>query len=128
MTGPSPLAASTLTGPSLLAAAAAVTVVVEVAFLTLLGYRRPVFLLMCALINLTSNLALNLILIQAPTHWRGGVLPVLELAVVAAEWAVLRLVVAGPVPPPVRSRTSLNLALAVLAANALSFTIGLIWF
>ena len=96
--------------------------------MALVGYRRPVFLVVCALANLASNLALNLTLALAPDHWRVGLLPMLELAVVVAEWAVLRLVVAGPNPPPLRSRISVRLAIATVLANVLSFTIGVILF
>ena len=117
-----------LTSLGLLIAAAGVTVATEVGFMALVGYRRQAFLLVCGLVNLISNLALNLTLALTPDQWRPGLLPALEVGVVVAEWAVLRLMVAGPPPPPVRSRTSLRLALATVAANALSYSIGLLLF
>ena len=102
---------------------------VEVAVMALAGYRKAQFLVVCALVNLASNLSLNLILVAAGTHWRSALLPVLELAVVPAEWAVLRLVVAGPEPPPpVRSAGSGRLLLVTLLANAASFGLGLVVF
>ena len=112
----------------MIAAAAGLTVLIETGFMALVGYRRRVFLVVCALVNLASNLTLNLMLDLAPTTWRHGLVPILEVAVVIVEWAVLRLVVGGPKPPALTSRVSIRLGLATLATNALSFGLGQVIF
>ncbi|MCL2092327.1 MAG: hypothetical protein FWH11_14195 [Micrococcales bacterium] len=109
-----------------LAATAALAVAVEVPVMALAGYRRAVFLAVCALVNLGSNLALNLTLTLAPGTWRTVLLPMLEAAVVVVEWAVLRLVVDGPRPPLAIYRPSARLAVVVLVANLTSLAVGFV--
>jgi|GEM_PF-1562692 len=109
--------------------AAALTIAIETLLLYALGYRTRRFVLVCALINLATNLALNLGLsyLTPPTYW--VVLVPAELVVVAVEWAVLRLVadhgrtVAWPSP------ANWRLLGYVALANLASFAIGtpLIW-
>jgi hypothetical protein len=122
------VAATKLSGLVLLALAAGITAAVETMVMVIAGYRQSSFLVICVLVNIASNLSLNLTLSLTPHHWRAGLLPVLEVAVTVAEWAVLRLAVAGPVPPPVRSRPSARLAAVTVAANVASFSLGLALF
>jgi len=108
----------------MLASAAAVTVAVETAFLALIGYRTRLFLAVCALINLATNLTLNLGLSFVPTHAYWYVLAAAEAAVVVVEWAVLRLLADCGRCVPWRSRASARLLAWVFVANVLSFSLG----
>ncbi|MCL2782538.1 MAG: hypothetical protein FWD80_00975 [Propionibacteriaceae bacterium] len=109
--------------------AAALTVVIETALLAVAGYRSRRFVAVCVCINVATNVTLNVVLSVvsgALGFWPWGLVGVLEVVVVAVEWAVLRLV-AGPGgrPVPIRARASVRLAGFVLLANLASFTVGL---
>lgn len=93
-----------------------VTIAIELPFLALFGYRSGRELLIIACANAVTNLSMNLILVFA-----GNSLPliaVLELAAVAAEYLIYAAVFG-------RSK---RLFLLTLAANALSFGLGLLIF
>ena len=107
--------------------AAALTIVVETVLLVVAGYRSRRFVVVCILVNLATNLTLNVVLgvVSESGGWPWGLVGALEVVVVIVEWAVLRLV-AGPGGNPVRARASARLAGLVLLANVVSFTIGLL--
>jgi len=109
---------------ALLTSAAAVTIAVETAFLALVGYRTRLFLTVCALINLATNLTLNLGLSFVPAGAYWSVLSPAEVAVVIVEWAVLRLVADHGAAVPWRSRASGTLLAWVFLGNLLSFSLG----
>ena len=96
--------------------ACALTVLIETPFLALFGYRRREELAVIVCANVVTNLLLNLALMLLPLP-RWSVYP-LEAAVVAAEYAVYALAFG-------RSR---RLFLLTLAANCLSYGIGLLLF
>ena len=96
--------------------ACALTVLIETPFLALFGYRRREELAVIVCANVVTNLLLNLALMLLPLP-RWSVDP-LEAAVVAAEYAVYALAFG-------RSR---RLFLLTLAANCLSYGIGLLLF
>lgn len=103
-----------------LLAACLMTVAIETAFFALLGYRDRVFLLLCICVNGATNLSLNLLLLLADClgltlRW---LVYLLEAVVVAAEFLVYG---------AVRGK-SWNLFLLTLAANALSYGVGLLLF
>ena len=98
--------------------AAAVTIVVETVILAAAGYRTKRFLAVCVLINLATNLSLNLGLTLLPGVAYWAVLYPGEVAVVVIEWLVLRLVA-----EPVRMPNGRLLGF-VLAANVASFLCG----
>jgi hypothetical protein len=102
--------------------AAALTIVVEVAFLTAIGYRTRLFVTVCALVNLGSNLTLNLCLSFVPAVSYAPAVAVGEVAVVIIEWLVLRLAL----PNASRPRASVRLLGFVFLANLASFTLGLL--
>ena len=104
---------------SRIALACLLTVLIETPFLFLWGYRRAYDLavIVCANVftNLLLNLALNLIL-RAGLPFLPGWIAAGELAVVAAEYGIYARAF-GP---------SRRLLLLTLAANALSFGLGLL--
>ena len=94
--------------------AALLTVAVETVFLAIAYRRDAAFLVLCAALNVATNLALNLLLTCLPRdglHW-------LVLAVVAVEYAVFAYACG-------RSK---KLFLLTLAANVLSYCLGLALF
>lgn len=98
--------------------AALLTVAVETVFLAVTYRRDAAFLVLCAALNIATNLALNLLLSclpQGELHW---LIYPLELAVVAIEYAVYTYACGG----------SKKLFLLTLAANVLSYCIGLALF
>lgn len=98
--------------------AALLTVAVETVFLAITYRRDAAFLVLCAALNIATNLALNLLLSclpQGELHW---LIYPLELAVVAIEYAVYAYACG-------RSK---KLFLLTLAANVLSYCIGLALF
>lgn len=101
--------------------AALLTAVIEVGFFFLLGYRDRLFLLYWALVNLFTNLLLNLSLRLLPLAGAGRDTVRLlacpaELLVVLAEWALLLLFLG-------RGK---KLLLFSFISNLLSFLIGLL--
>ena len=104
--------------------AAGLTVIIELAFFWLVGYRNQRFLLVCILINIATNLTLNLGLSLA-SQWYPKVIYPAEVAVVVVEWAVLRLVANKGQPVGLWSRASAKLLVFVFLANLASFLIGL---
>ena len=83
------------------------------------AYRRDAaFLGLCAAVNVASNLTLNLLLALLPCAALTWLVYPLELAVVAAEYSVYALACG-------RSR---RLFLLTLAANVLSYSLGLLIF
>jgi len=107
--------------------AAAVTVVIETPILWLAGYRSRRFVLVCVLINVVTNLTLNLGLSFAGGLYGALIYPA-EAVVVLVEWAVLRQVAADGDPVPWIGRASARLFAFVLVANAASYLVGvLIW-
>lgn len=96
---------------------AGLTAAVETLFLA--AYRRgAAFLGLCAAVNVASNLTLNLVLAFLPRAALTWLVYPLELAVVAAEYSVYALACG-------RSR---RLFLLTLAANVLSYSLGLLIF
>ena len=98
--------------------ACVLTVVIETAFLRLCLFRSREELLLAVCANAATNLTLNLLLLFLPGLYRPLPLLLLELAVCVAEYAVYA---------AWRGRSQ-KLALLTAAANALSFTIGLLIF
>ena len=98
--------------------ACALTVAIETLFFLLIGWRDRRFLLLCVSANALTNLCLNLLILLLARFglWHGWLALPLELAVVASEYAIYT---------AVRPR-GLKLLLLTLAANALSYTIGLL--
>ena len=96
-------------------AACGLTVLVETVFLVLCGYRdaRAITVIICA--NIITNLTLNAILTFLPSTYGWWLVP-LEAVVVAAEYAIF----AKAFEP------SRRLFWLTLAANALSFCVGLL--
>ena len=103
-------------------AAALLTAAVETVFLALCGYRQRVFLLLAVLANLCTNLTLNLLaaLLSATplAGWLWLLVYPLEAAVVTAEYLLYR-GFSGP---------SRKLLCCTVAANALSYGVGLLLF
>lgn len=96
--------------------ACALTVLIETPFLALFGYRKRDELIVIVCANVITNLLLNLLLAFRPGAIRAVLL--LEAAAVAAEYGIYALAFG-------RSR---RLFLLTLAANALSYTLGLLIF
>ena len=92
------------------------TVVLEGAFLTLCGYRDRFSLTVVVCANIITNLLLNLALWRFPGAYT-WILP-LELCVVAAEYAIYA----------VAFGQSWKLFFLTLAANCISFGVGLLFF
>ena len=98
--------------------AALLTVAVETVFLAVTYRRDSAFLVLCAALNIATNLALNLLLSCLPQGELYWLIYPLELAVVAIEYAVYTYACGG----------SKKLFLLTLAANVLSYCIGLALF
>lgn len=98
--------------------AALLTVAVETVFLAVTYRRDAAFLVLCAALNIATNLALNLLLSCLPQGELYWLIYPLELAVVAIEYAVYTYACGG----------SKKLFLLTLAANVLSYCIGLALF
>ena len=98
--------------------ACALTVAIETLFFLLIGWRDRRFLLLCVSANALTNLCLNLLILLLARFglWRGWLALPLELAVVASEYAIYT---------AVRPRGR-KLLLLTLAANALSYSVGLL--
>ena len=96
------------------------TVAIETLFFAIIGYRDRVFLLLCVLANVATNLSLNLILQLLYTFGLrlSFVVYPLELLAVAAEYMIFA---------AIRGRSP-RLLLFTFAANALSYGIGLLLF
>lgn len=100
--------------------AALLTILAETGLFALCGHRRPVFLLYCALVNLLTNITLNLLI--ALLLWRGGpalahaLAGPLEGCVVAAEYWFFRQALS-----PGRRLLALT-----LCANLLSYSLGVL--
>lgn len=97
--------------------ACALTVAVEAPFLLLCGVRGKYCAPIIICVNIVSNLLLNLVvafILPSPGAWA----LLLEAAVVAAEYAVYAAAFGG----------SARLLALTLAANLLSYTVGLIVF
>ena len=98
-------------------AACGLTLVVECAFMWLMGYRKPADLGIIALANVVSNLALNL-LFACVLPWTWWWLALLEACAVGFEYAVFARAFGG----------SWKLGWLTLAANVLSFSVGVVVF
>ena len=96
--------------------ACALTVLIETPFLALCGLRKRDELIVIVCANVVTNLLLNLLLWRVPSLYTAPVIALLEAAVVFAEYGVYRLAF-GP---------RRGLLLLSLAANALSFGLGLL--
>ena len=98
--------------------ACALTIAFETLFFLLIGWRDRLFLLLCVSANALTNLCLNLLiaLLARFGFWQGWLALPLELLVVAAEYAIYLIV----------RKRGWKLLLLVLAANALSYSIGLL--
>ena len=92
------------------------TAVIEICVFILAGHRDRAFIVLCAAVNLMTNLALNLIL--SLTGWGYAGIAVLEILVVATEYVCYAAAVG-------RSGKLLGLT---FAANLASFLIGVILF
>lgn len=95
---------------------AALTVVIEICVFVLAGYRDRYFIMLCAAVNLLTNLTLNLIL--SFTGWEYLILAGLEAFAVIAEYLCYSAAVG-------RNGRLFGLT---LAANLVSFIIGAILF
>lgn len=98
--------------------ACALTIVIETLFFLLIGWRDRRFLLLCISANALTNLCLNLLiwLLMTLGFWHGILVLPLELLVVAAEFCIYGIV----------RRRDLRLLGLVFAANALSYSVGLL--
>jgi len=105
--------------------AAGLTVLIETPILAIAGYRDRLFLTVCVLINLATNLTLNLGL-SFSGRWYWYVLYPAECAVVVVEWAVLALVADKGAAVRWRSRSGVRLLFFVFLANLISLLLGLI--
>ena len=93
------------------------TLAVELAFLACTRYRRePFFVSLCLLVNFATNVTINMLVLFQGRSW--GFVLVLEALAVLAEYAVYS----------AAWGKSLRLFLYTLAANALSFGLGLLLF
>jgi len=104
--------------------AAGLTVLIETPILAIAGYRDRLFLTVCVLINLATNLTLNLGL-SFVGRWDWLVLIPAECLVVVVEWAVLALVADKGLSVPLFSRCGVRLLGCVFLANLASFLLGL---
>ena len=101
-------------------AACALTILIETAFLTAVGYRERGFVLLCVCANAATNLSLNLLvwlLFYLGVNLTVVVYP-LEAAVVAVEFLIYGAYLGF----------SRKLFLLTLCANALSYGAGLLLF
>ena len=112
----------------ILLVAVVVTVAVETGILALAGYRTRVFITACVLVNIATNLTLNLALsfVDWWAYW--SVLYPAEIAIVLIEWAVLRLVADKGQAVRLFSKPSLRLLLFVFLANLATFLLGFLLF
>lgn len=94
------------------------TVLIEGAFFALLGYRDRFSLTVIVCANVITNLLLNLTILLVFSGQPGAWIYLMEAAVVAAEYAVYAVAFG-------RSR---KLVLLTLAANCLSYGIGIALF
>lgn len=94
------------------------TVLIEGAFFALLGYRDRFCLTVIVCANVITNLLLNLTILLVFSGQPGAWIYLMEAAVVAAEYAVYAVAFG-------RSR---KLVLLTLAANCLSYGIGIALF
>ena len=95
-------------------AACILTVIIEVCWFRVFGYKRPLDLGIIALSNVVTNVALNTFLDLVPDAFDVPWLIILELLVVAAEYLIYRKAF-GP---------SRRLLILAFFANVLSFFIG----
>ena len=107
------------------AGAAALTILIETPILVVAGYRTRIFIAVCVLINLASNLTLNMGL-SLTRSWYWYALYPSEVAVVIVEWAVLRLVADKGNSVPALSGASAKLLFFVFLANLTSFGLGML--
>lgn len=91
------------------------TVLIEGIFFRLLGFRDREDLLIIALVNVVTNLSLNLFLLLTGL-WNIPAIAFLEILVVLVEYAVYGIAFGG----------SRRLFFLTLAANVLSLSIGLV--
>lgn len=100
--------------------ACVLTVVIELVFFLLVGKRSRDFVFVCVLINIATNLTLNLILsVMNLMGWYGSLqVIVLEVLVVFAEYWVYALL----------EGKSRKLMLLTIAANVITYGLGLIIF
>ncbi len=100
--------------------ACALTISLETLFFLLIGWRDRRFLLLCVSANALTNLCLNLLiaLLARLGLWSYWLVLPLELLVVAAEYAIYAIV----------KERGWKLLLLTAAANAISYTIGLLLF
>ena len=92
------------------------TVILETAFFALVGYRKRDFLLLCAAVNTATTLALNMVSYAA--YYAPAVELLGVLVAAALEYLVYALAIG-------RSK---KLLLLTLAANAISFLVGELYF
>jgi len=107
------------------ATAAALTIIIETPILIVAGYRTRIFIAVCVLVNLASNLTLNMGL-SLSGDWYWYALYPAEVVVVIVEWAVLRLVADKGLSIPAISWPSAKLAFFVFLANLTSFSLGML--
>ena len=94
------------------------TIVIEGAFLALCGFRDRYSLTVIICVNAITNLLLNLLIWFAFRGNPGGWIYLMEACVVAAEYAIYAKAF----------KRSWNLFLLTLAANVISYVIGLLIF
>ena len=97
---------------------AGLTVLIETPWMWLWGLRRRDELLLAVCVNVATNLILNLMLSLCFPHGVGNIIYLFETMVVAVEYGVYSLAL----------KPSWKLFLATLAANCLSYGIGLLIF
>jgi len=107
--------------------AAILTALIETLILALAGYRTRVFIAACVLINIATNLTLNVGLsFTGRSYFTALVLA--EIVVVLIEWAVLSVVADHGHPVRLISRPSMRLLLFVFIANLVTYILGLFLF
>lgn len=98
---------------------AIITVLIETPWMALWGYRKRDEILLVICVNVASNLLLNLVLVLAfPGRDTGALIYLFEAIVVAAEYVVYAIALGR----------SWKLFLITLAANCLSYGLGLLIF
>ena len=98
---------------------AIITVLIETPWMALWGYRKRDEILLVICVNVASNLLLNLVLVLAfPGQDTGSLIYLFEAIVVAAEYVVYAIALGR----------SWKLFLITLAANCLSYGLGLLIF
>ena len=100
------------------------TILIEVGFFALFGYRKKRFVIIAILANLSSNLILNYTVLLTGIAYRQEyiiILPLMELVVYIYEVLLLQTAVK-------EKRERIEIIFLTLASNLLSFAFGIIMY